>query len=141
MSFGAIYLRELKASFLCTLAGNYMFKVNNRNTRTRCDICSKLTIKIPERRQWLGKICPQTRPFWVMCSWYDEYFIRKPVHPIGRRFHNLQGIKQRSQNTNLVFNSKKIKYMLSSTCKYHSATNLMTGNDRKVKRAEQTGWY
>ena len=33
-------------------AGNYMFKVNNRNTRTRCKICSKLTIKTPERRQW-----------------------------------------------------------------------------------------
>ena len=28
-----------------------MFKTNNRNTRTRCEICSKLTIKIPERRQ------------------------------------------------------------------------------------------
>ena len=33
-------------------AGNYMFKVNNRNTRTRCEICSKLTIKIPDRRHW-----------------------------------------------------------------------------------------
>ena len=33
-------------------AGNYMFKVNNGNTRTRCKICSKLTIKIPECRQW-----------------------------------------------------------------------------------------
>ena len=32
-------------------AGNYMFKVNNRNTRTRYEICSKLTIKTPERRQ------------------------------------------------------------------------------------------
>ena len=32
-------------------AGNYMFKVNNRNTRTKCEICSKLTIKTPERRQ------------------------------------------------------------------------------------------
>ena len=31
---------------------NYMFKVNNRNTITRCEICSKLTIKTPERRQW-----------------------------------------------------------------------------------------
>ena len=29
-----------------------MFKVNNRNTRTRCEICSKLTVKTPERRQW-----------------------------------------------------------------------------------------
>ena len=26
-------------------AGNYMFKVNNRNTRARCEICSKLTIR------------------------------------------------------------------------------------------------
>ena len=29
----------------------YLFKVNNRNTRTRCDIYSKLTIKTPERHQ------------------------------------------------------------------------------------------
>ena len=31
-------------------AGNYMFKVNNRNTRTRCEIFLKLSIKTPERR-------------------------------------------------------------------------------------------
>ena len=30
-------------------AGIYLFKVNNRNTRTRCKIFSKLTIKTPER--------------------------------------------------------------------------------------------
>ena len=29
-----------------------MFKVNNRNTRTSCEICSKLTIKTPERRHY-----------------------------------------------------------------------------------------
>ena len=28
----------------------YLFKVNNRNTRTTCEICSKLTKKTPERR-------------------------------------------------------------------------------------------
>ena len=28
----------------------YLLKFNNKNTRTRCEICSKLTIKIPERR-------------------------------------------------------------------------------------------
>ena len=32
--------------------GIYMFKVNNSNTETRCEICSKLTIKTPVRRQW-----------------------------------------------------------------------------------------
>ena len=29
-------------------AGIYLLKVNNSNTRTRCEICSKLTIKTPE---------------------------------------------------------------------------------------------
>ena len=32
-----------------SLAVIYMFKVNNGNTRTMCEICSKLTIKTPER--------------------------------------------------------------------------------------------
>ena len=45
---------KIKLSYLDDIesipAGNYMFKVNNRNTRTRCEICSKLTIKTPERR-------------------------------------------------------------------------------------------
>ena len=36
----------------CGQGGNYVFKVNNRNTRTMREICSKLTIKIPERCQW-----------------------------------------------------------------------------------------
>ena len=31
-------------------ASNYMFKVSNRSTRTRYEICSKLTIKTPELR-------------------------------------------------------------------------------------------
>ena len=31
----------------CNLGGLYLLKVNNRNTKTRCGICSKLTIKIP----------------------------------------------------------------------------------------------
>ena len=34
------------------ILGNiYLFKVNNRNTRKRCEMCSKLTIKTPERHQ------------------------------------------------------------------------------------------
>ena len=34
------------------LVGIYLLKVNNKNTTKRCEICSKLTIKTPERRQW-----------------------------------------------------------------------------------------
>ena len=33
-------------------AGNYLFKVINRNTRTKCEICLKLTMKTPKRRCW-----------------------------------------------------------------------------------------
>ena len=35
-------------------AGNYMFKVNNRNTRTMCEICSNLTIETLDRRHRLA---------------------------------------------------------------------------------------
>ena len=30
-------------------ASLYLLKVSNRNIRTRCEICSKLTIKTPEK--------------------------------------------------------------------------------------------
>ena len=33
-------------------AGIYLFKVNNRITRTMCEIRLKLTIKTPERHEW-----------------------------------------------------------------------------------------
>ena len=32
-------------------ARNHLLKVNNRNTTTKCEVCSKLTIKTPERLQ------------------------------------------------------------------------------------------
>ena len=33
------------------MVGIYLHKVKNRNTRARCEICSKLIIKTPERRR------------------------------------------------------------------------------------------
>ena len=41
-----IYIFKL---FIAHPVGNYMFKVDNRNTRTSCEICSKLTLKTPKR--------------------------------------------------------------------------------------------
>ena len=35
--------------YILNPAGNYMFKVKKRNTRTICEICSKLTVKVTER--------------------------------------------------------------------------------------------
>ena len=33
-------------------ANTCLFKFNSRDTKERCEICSKLTIKTPQRRQW-----------------------------------------------------------------------------------------
>ena len=33
-------------------AGTYLLKVNNKNTRTSCETCSKLTMETLERRHW-----------------------------------------------------------------------------------------
>ena len=34
----------------------YLFKVNHQIMRSMCEICSKLTIKPPERRQFNGSV-------------------------------------------------------------------------------------
>ena len=46
--------KSSKAFLKNDAADNYMFKVNNKNTRAKCEICSKFTIKLPETRQWRG---------------------------------------------------------------------------------------
>ena len=46
------YYRALAWSKLIYPPGNYLFKVNHRNTRLRCEICSKLAKETPERRHW-----------------------------------------------------------------------------------------
>ena len=47
--FEALDIKGLKCRLCLNPSGNYMFKVNNRNTRTTCDMCSKLTTKTPEQ--------------------------------------------------------------------------------------------
>ena len=50
------YLKRETIFILCSRlskpnpAGIYLLRVNNKNNRARCEICSKLTIKTPERR-------------------------------------------------------------------------------------------
>ena len=39
------FVPKVVRGFSPFLADNYRFKVNKRNTRTRCEICSQLTIK------------------------------------------------------------------------------------------------
>ena len=61
-----IYFNDFQYSAGSTPAGIYLLKVDNKNTRTSCEICSKLTIKTPERHhdvmyrvvcETLSKIC------------------------------------------------------------------------------------
>ena len=44
--------KNTPSTFYIYRSGIYLLKVNNRNTRTRCEISSKLTIKTPEQHQW-----------------------------------------------------------------------------------------
>ena len=45
-------LQENNPFYKIGSTGNYMFKVNNRSNWTKCEICSELTAKTPERRHW-----------------------------------------------------------------------------------------
>ena len=42
------FTSEFHSWWVTSPTGNYMFKINNRNTRRSCEICSRLTIKTPE---------------------------------------------------------------------------------------------
>ena len=46
-----------------------MVKVDNRNTKKRCEICLKLTINTPERRHW-----PRSGVFIVNLNIYYIFF-------------------------------------------------------------------
>ena len=47
-----VYLKVFLNRFMLIQANIYLFKFNNKNTRKKCEGCSKLTIKTPKRRQW-----------------------------------------------------------------------------------------
>ena len=49
VQYGQIRTELVKLFFPANM---YLLKVNNRNTRKRCEICSKLTINTQGRRQW-----------------------------------------------------------------------------------------
>ena len=46
------FTTNVKLFVIQNLAGIYLLKVDNRITRTRCEIYSKLTIKTLERHHW-----------------------------------------------------------------------------------------
>ena len=52
----------------------FLLKVNNRNTRARCEICSKWTIKTPKRHQKLTFLTP-----WYAYVFISSEVIRKPM--------------------------------------------------------------
>ena len=43
-------MKGIIAKFCLGPSSIYLLKVNNRNTRASCEICSELTVKTPERR-------------------------------------------------------------------------------------------
>ena len=61
-----------------------MFEVNNRNTRPRCEMCSKLTIKIPERRHFTPRSSVSIVSFEHVNGGWDKKTFRG--FPINGRF-------------------------------------------------------
>ena len=52
----------------CQPANIYLFKVKNRNTRRRCEICSEFTIKIPEQLH-----CRQSCVFIIDLTYFTPF--------------------------------------------------------------------
>ena len=95
-------------------AGNYIFKVNNRNTRARCEICSKITIKNNARRRsgvfvvnfelWAGK-CQFGLLFtsiWLIFSVWNIHFTIFHQSSAGLCFFNQFDGDRWSDNLNVT---------------------------------------
>ena len=94
-------------------AGNYLLKVNNRNTRTRCEICSKLTIKTPERCHW------QMISFNVK-SLFTNVSLNDTMDILLRNIYLDKEI-----NTNLTKKELKEPILLCTKCVHFTYNNLM----------------
>ena len=70
-------------------ANIYLFKDNNRNTRKRCGIWSKLTIKTSERRHWrmfLHNLCKNNMKWYTNQKYFQETQICFPNSTKKRNF-------------------------------------------------------
>ena len=101
----------------------YLLKVRNRNTCTRCEICSELKIKTPERRQWChtvlvflsltlsrqmptGKGERKVKTFYVYFQFYPELWNTKNQRKV---FFYVQNVLCQALYTNKM---KMIRVML-----------------------------
>ena len=111
----------------------YMFKVNNRNTRTRCKICSKLTIKTPERRHTPCSSVSNVNSEQVNASWVDgvskNFFIVNKKDGTKVRFSSNKQLRQDQSVNRSVFisNFKWIPVALVSLLTVTFITYILIG--------------
>ena len=94
----------------------YLLKVNNRKTRTRWEICSKLTIKTPERR-----------PYFTPCSSVS-------IINFG---HVIAGWKKHIQLKMLIFDKKWNKFKQN----FHGCNILSLSSLRSINWLNILGHY
>ena len=79
-------------------ACNHLYKVNNKNTKTRREICSKFTIKTPERRGKCRLRIHFVPTFFPFRSCRPELFCKKRI------LQNLAGFTRKNLCRGLFFN-------------------------------------
>ena len=72
--------------------GIYMFKVDNRNTRTRCEMCSKLTIKTPCSSVSVVNF-KQVNADWAVESLFNKVVGLKAYNVIQKRLPQVFSVK------------------------------------------------
>ena len=70
-----------------------MFKVNNRNTRTRSEICLKLTLKTPEQRYFTSYSSVLIVNFEQINAGWEDVNVFKSTGPVSSFFFCFDGEK------------------------------------------------
>ena len=135
-----------------------MFKANNRNTRTRCENCTKLTIKTPKRRQWrrsgvfivnfehishlpiMFLLLTLSSKCWLGMRY--SYFATKqetfPSNPISLFIHTLM-VREKERFTEAECESKTLVNQCSNIDTCEDISPIFHGNYFRLNKAVNTG--
>ena len=141
----------------CNPVGNCMVKVNYRKIRTRCYICSQLTIKTPERRPILNELWTYFTPcssvsivnfeqvnagweytkrlthFWLM---FSPSYTRVASHFWNKNSRTIQG---HFKNISMLFkNTSGVENIITIDLKvFFKKPNLIITKDKYTYQQEQ----
>ena len=111
-----------------TNPSNYMFNVISTNTKTRCEICSKLTIEIPEQRHVNFEHISHLIQMFLLLTLNMQLRTDSTMSTLSRQTHTTSGLTSTTKSGQTSTTSRQANGQTSSTSRQTSTTSNQTSN-------------